>query len=178
MIFGKIVGRVMHGFKVVGHVAGKRRAIGLFPGDIKDARVGGCSTKILCHAKVHDRGCLHLCSKVFAQLFTICRSHPFVGCDVAEMPALLEQAHAALIKKAINIAAGGVGCVILGLPDFFVRSAKLLNLLDSTAKCNTTDWLEVRCVSIGTLTTTSELHDELYAPHQRGTLPDLGHVAY
>src|SRR5690625_47410 len=50
--------------------------------------------------------------------------------------------------------------------------------LDSTAKCNTTDWLEVRCVSIGTLTTTSELHDELYAPHQRGTLPDLGHVAY
>src|SRR5690625_5858705 len=50
--------------------------------------------------------------------------------------------------------------------------------LDSPAKCNTTDWLEVRCVSIGTLTTTSELHDELYAPHQRGTLPDLGHVAY
>src|SRR5690625_2547997 len=38
--------------------------------------------------------------------------------------------------------------------------------LDSTAKCNTTDWLEVRCVSIGTLTTTSELHDELYAPHR------------
>src|SRR5690625_2002683 len=143
MIFGKIVGRVMHGFKVVGHVAGKRRAIGLFPGDIKDARVGGCSTKILCHAKVRDRGCLHSGSKVFAQLFTICRSHPFVGCDVADMPALLEQAHAALIKKAINIAAGGVGCVILGLPDFFVRSAKLLNLnIGRVADNNVKAWLQ------------------------------------
>jgi len=37
--------------------------------------------------------------------------------------------------------------------------------LDSTAKRNATDWLEVRCASIGTLTTTLELHDELSAPH-------------
>ena len=48
--------------------------------------------------------------------------------------------------------------------------------LDSTAKCNTTKRLEVRCASIGTLTTTLELHDELYAPHRRRTLPDSRHV--
>src|SRR6056297_3890770 len=44
----------------------------------------------------------------------------------------------------------------------FVYRSYLNNLLDSTAKCNTRKWLEVRCASIGTLTTTLELHEMGY----------------
>lgn len=64
------------------------------------------------------------------------------------------------------------GFTVERFPKTETRAGKIP--LDSTAKCNTdVERLEVRCASIVALTGKLELHDELYAPHPRGTVSDL-----